>query len=249
MPQLTINDVINELDIIISDSVRDKNYLAIFAWVYKRTTEQIKAEVDKGSFGDGQRLQQFDIVFASLYLDAYRDYKDNKPISQSWKIAFDAAMEKHTIIQHLMMGMNAHINLDLAVAASTVMEGKPIAELEHDFNKVNDVLAGLLDEMQVKMGKVSKLMFLLDWIGKRTDEKVINFSMEKARTVSWFTANELWNLTGESRTAKIKEVDRNVKSISEFLIQPPSRFLRIVLKLIGRFEEKNVQIVIRKFKQ
>ena len=249
MPQLTINDVINELDIIISDSVRDKNYLAIFAWVYKRTTEQIKAEVEKGSFENGERLQQFDIVFASLYLDAYRDYKDNKPISQSWKIAFDAAMEKHTIIQHLMMGMNAHINLDLAVAASLIMEGKPIAELERDFNKVNDVLAGLLDEMQVKIGKVSKLMFLLDWIGKRTDEKVINFSMEKARTVSWFTANELWNLTGDKRKARIIDVDRNVESISEFLIQPPSGFLRFVLKLIGRFEEKNIETIINKFQQ
>ena len=249
MPHVTINDVLNELDKIINDSVRDKNYLAIFAWVYKRTTEQIKAEVEKGSFEKGESLLQFDIIFANLYLDAYRDYKDNKPLSQSWKIAFDAATEKHTIIQHLMMGMNAHINLDLSIAASTVMEGKPMAELEHDFNKVNEVLASLLDDMQVKIGKVSKLMFLLDLIGKRTDEKVINFSMEKARTQSWFTANELWNLSGESRTARIKEADRNVECISEFLLQPPSRFLRSVLKLIGRFEEKNIETIINKFQQ
>ena len=229
MPQLTINDVLNELDKIISDSVREKNYLAIFAWVYKRTTEQIKAEVDKGSFENGQRMQQFDIVFANLYLDAYHDYKDNKPISLSWKIAFDAAREKHTLIQHLMMGMNAHINLDLAVAACTIMDGKPIAGLENDFNKVNDVLAGLLDEMQLKMGKVSKLMFLLDWAGKRSDEAIINFSMEKARTQSWLSANELWKLNGAGRQSRIKELDRNVESISRFLLHPPSKLLRWIL--------------------
>jgi hypothetical protein len=249
MTQKTIDEVLKELDDIIDSSVRDKNYIGIFAYVYRRTTAQIKSDIELGKFENNVRLQNFDIAFANLYLDAYRSYTENKPISKSWEIAFNSKNERLTIIQHLMMGMNAHINLDLAIAASSVMVGKPINELENDFHKVNEVLAGLLNEMQVKIGKVSKLMFLLDWIGKRTDEKIINFSMAQARTNSWRIANELRGLQGEQRQIRIDEADLFVRNISAWIKSPKSKFLKYILKLVSAFEEKNTEIIISKFKE
>ena len=50
-------------------------------------------------------------------------------------------------MQHLLMGMNAHINLDLGIAASEVAGGNSIHDLKSDFMKVNDILAGLLSEI------------------------------------------------------------------------------------------------------
>jgi hypothetical protein len=246
---MTIEKVLHELEEVIEESVRQKSHHAIFAYVYLRTTAQIKAEVEAGSFENDERLQNFDVIFANLYLQAYKNYIKNEDVSESWKIAFDSGSERLTIIQHLLMGMNAHINLDLAVAASEIMQGKPISDLKNDFNKINDILAGLLNEMQVRIGKASKMMFLLDWLGGRKDEKIINFSMKRARNHSWAIANELWLLNSENRKLRAKEVDQDVRKISEFLKSPPSIVLRLLLKLIGFFEDREVGNIIQKLKQ
>lgn len=248
MTYKTIDEILSELDGIIERSVLDNDYMGIFAYVYRRTTAQIKVETEKGNFEDNERMQKFDMVFASLYLEAYRNFSENKPISKSWEIAFRSKNEKLTIIQHLLLGMNAHINFDLAVAASVIMEGKPIQDLQNDFNKVNDILANLLNEMQVKIGKVSALMFLLDWIGKRSDEKLINFSITQARNQSWRTANELWSLQGQQKQERTSQVDLRVSILSEFIKNPKSKLLNFVLKFIRRFEENDVSTIIAKFK-
>ena len=45
------------------------------------------------------------------------------------------------ILQHLLLGMNAHINLDLGVCASELAEPGAIDAIRVDFDAVNDVLA------------------------------------------------------------------------------------------------------------
>ncbi|MCB2221619.1 MAG: hypothetical protein KQI35_14580 [Bacteroidetes bacterium] len=245
MTHNSIDEVILKLDEIIATSLQQQSYLGIFAWVYKRTTEQIRTEIEQGTFEDNPRLEQFDVLFANYYLDALQKYIRGETVSKSWEIAFDSKDEKLTIIQHLLMGMNAHINLDLAVAAAKFMEGKPIADLEHDFNKVNDILAGLLNEMQSKIARASILMFLLDWIGKRSDEKIINFSMVQARTQSWRVANELWSLRGADREDRIKQVDPSIYKLGQFIKNPPSRFLKMILRMISWFEVKQADRIIQ----
>ena len=77
----------------------------------------------------------------------YHNYKTSQPISKSWKASFDVQKQPITIIQHLLLGMNAHINLDLGQAAAKVAKPNRINDLENDFMEVNKVLAGLIDEM------------------------------------------------------------------------------------------------------
>lgn len=103
--------------------------------------------------------------------------------------------------------------------------------------------------MQSKIGKVSALMFLLDWIGKRTDEKIINFSIKKARDQSWKIANEFWALGGFEKINRVNQVDESIKSIGEFIKNPKSGFLAFILKFISRFEEKNIETIIKKLKE
>jgi len=245
----TIDEVLLELDAIIENSTHERNYLGIFAWVYRRTTAQIKTEIEMGSFEDNERLHIFDVAFANYYLDAYRKYQQQEPIPQSWRVAFDAKNDKLTMIQHVLLGMNAHINLDLSVTAAEIMQGKPITELENDFKKVNDILAKLLDEVQAKIAKSSFLMFLLDWIGKRTDEKIIDFSIRQARNQSWRLANEIWSLERAERQSRIERADQSISRIAGFIRNPKSRLLKFVLKIIGWFEPGNPTIIINKLKK
>jgi hypothetical protein len=245
IPCNSILEVLRELDTIIEDCTRQNDPRAIFAYVYRRTTAQIKIGILNHAFENPGRMEQMDVTFANRYLIAYQDYKEGKPVSSCWKTAFDPSQGPLSIIQHIMLGMNAHINLDLGVAAADVMKGKPILELEYDFNKVNVILASLVDEMQSGLGKVSSLMFLLDWVGGRTDEKIIDFSMQKAREQSWKTATGVWSVEGQQRLDKIMETDILVTILAERLKNPRTRMLQWVLKWIRVFEEKQIDKIIK----
>jgi len=243
-PATTIKQVLEQLDDIIAETVVENNHLGIFAYVYRRTTAEIELAIQEERFEDGKRMEKMDVIFANLYIKAYYDFKDGKPVCNAWKSSFDAKNSKISIIQHLMLGMNAHINFDLGQAAAISCPGDAVFSLKHDFMEVNYVLASLTDTMQKKLGKVSPLMFILDWIGHRSDERLVNFSMKKARDFAWKMAEDLAKATEPEKEDRIKRADKNVTKLSKILLKPPGFTLRILSKIVSSTEEKNVGKII-----
>ncbi len=244
----TIQNVLEQLDSIINESIDTNNRMGLFAYIYRRTTAEIASEISLSHFDDNQFMEVLDVAFANLYLDAYRDYKNNQQVSAAWAYAFDHADESLTILQHIMLGMNAHINLDLAIATATTMSGKEITDIEDDFNKVNDILFQITNELQDRLSRVSPLMFIVDLLGKNIDEKFIDFSMRKARQQSWNSAILLWTL-GEGQSEKtINKIDQVVLKVSERIKNPKTRMLRFLLKLMQKFETRQVSRIIAKLK-
>jgi len=249
MPRATtIQNVLEQLDTIINESIETNNRMGLFAYIYRRTTAEIASEIALSHFEDNQRLETMDVAFANLYLDAYRDYKNNQQVSAAWAYAFDHADESLTILQHIMLGMNAHINLDLAIATATTMSGQEIIDIEDDFNKVNDILFQITNELQDRLSRVSPLMLILDLLGKNKDEKVIDFSMRKAREQSWNSANLLWSLREDQGKKTINKIDQIVLKVSERIKNPKTRTIRFLLKLIQKFETRQVSRIIAKLK-
>ncbi|WP_299227613.1 DUF5995 family protein [uncultured Psychroserpens sp.] len=243
-----IQQVLNELDTIIDVSINSNSRMGLFAYIYRRTTAEIASEIILGNFENNQRLEILDVAFANLYLDAYKAYQNNQKLSASWNFAFNQTDEPLTIIQHIILGMNAHINLDLAIATASVMSNEDIKDIENDFNKVNDILFQITNELQDRLSRVSPLLFILDWIGKNKDEQMIDFSMRKAREQSWNSANLLWSL-GESHSENSKNsIDQIVLELSERIAAPKSRIIRFFLKFIQKFETKEVNRIISKLK-
>ena len=242
----TIKEVLKELDQIIDETVIENNHLGIFAYVYRRTTAQIMEAVQNGRFEDNPRMEKMDVTFANLYIKAYYDYKEGNHVSHAWQSSFDARNSGISIVQHLMLGMNAHINLDLGQSAALTEQGENIQELRNDFMEVNKVLAELTDVMQKKLGRVSPLMFVLDWVGQRSDEKLINFSMIKARDFAWKLAEDLANLKGKAKQERIDQADKNISFLSKILINPPGLLLNSAVALLKLSEEKNVKKIIDK---
>jgi hypothetical protein len=167
----SIDEVLQKLDEIILETIHDNNYLGIFAYVYRRTTAEIKKGIIEKQFADNERMERMDVSFANKYISAYLNFHASSgPVSHAWAIPFQSGREKLTIMQHLLMGMNVHINLDLGVAASETAPGNAINGLKNDFMKVNDILAGLTKEMQARVGRISRWMFLLDWLSGNKDD-------------------------------------------------------------------------------
>ena len=134
-----IDDVIAVLQDIIDTSIQEKSPLGYFAALYQKVTIKVKEGIQNGVFEDGPRMEKLDIIFAKRYIDAYYDFSQNKTVTSSWLKAFMLSKKFWPIVlQHLLIGMNAHINLDLGIAAAQVSEGEPIEKLKNDFNKINE---------------------------------------------------------------------------------------------------------------
>ena len=249
IPANTIDEVLSELDRIIEQTVTENNFLGIFAYVYRRTTAQIKVAIEEKQFEDNQRMEHLDVAFANMYLTAYQNYANKQSCSASWKEAFDAKNDTITILQQIMLGMNAHINLDLGIASATFAPGNNLQDLKNDFLKVNLILKGLINEMQDRISKVSRLMIILDWTGKNTDELMVNFSMVKARQQAWGFACGLAEVSETERKTVIENKDQRIAEFAYLLKSPPGKFLNLVLKFISLFEEKNVKTIITKLEK
>jgi hypothetical protein len=67
-------------------------------------------------------------AYAGSSLDALEQYWGGQPPHRSWQVALKrGSLWPPTILQNLLFGMNAHINLDLAIAAAQTSPGSEIA--------------------------------------------------------------------------------------------------------------------------
>jgi hypothetical protein len=241
---VTIDDVIEALTEIIDDCWRRNSRMGYFPAMYRKVTKRIRAAVTAGHFEDGERVEKLDVAFARRYIEAYRLYRVGERPTGCWRYAFEMANKEHPmIVQHLLLGMNAHINLDLGIAAATICRDTNLASLEHDFFEVNTVLAGLLDEVQDGVDVSSPFSGWLDRVGGRADEAICNFSIRKARAAAWDRARELHLLDQGYHKAKIEDYDRDVSLLAR-LICPPSAIANALFRIVSDAEEKEPRRVI-----
>ncbi|MDH4065314.1 MAG: DUF5995 family protein, partial [Acidobacteriota bacterium] len=152
----TIDMVIARLDAIIDDAVREASRLGYFAALYNRVTKSVRDGILARRFDDNPRMERLDVVFANRYLDAYDRHRRGDAPTASWQVAFDAAASPGlSVLRHLVLGMNAHINLDLGIACATIAPGGQIDSLHADFNRINDVLGSLLPTVGAQLGEIS----------------------------------------------------------------------------------------------
>lgn len=236
MPAQSIDEVIARLDEVIARSRRERSRLGYFALLYRTVTVKVKEGIQAGVFDDGARMEQFDVVFASRYLDAYESYRRGARTSKCWLATFRAADSWFPIVlQHLLLGMNAHINLDLAIAAAEVAPGAQIDGLKNDFERINNILGALIGDVQDRLARISYYMTIVDRFGGRTDEALMNFSINKAREASWRVAVRLAKMTPAEREREIEEIDARVALLAR-LIQYPGLKLRTA-NILVRFSE------------
>jgi hypothetical protein len=236
MPAQTIDEVIAQLDEVIARSRRERSRLGYFALLYRNVTINVKKGIEAGMFEDGERMERLDVNFANRYLDAYECYRRGAPTSKCWLASFRAADSWFPIVlQHLLLGINAHINLDLAIAAAETAPGDKIDELKHDFERINDILGVMIGDVQDRLSRISYYMTIVDRFGGRTDEALMNFSINKARAASWSVAVRLAKMTPDEREREIAKIDHGVAMLGR-LIQYPGLKLRTA-SIFVRFSE------------
>jgi hypothetical protein len=238
----TIDQVIERLNEIIYTAKENSSRLGYFASLYKRMTIGVKTGIAAGAFENGKRMEKLDVIFANRYLDAIDAYQSGNNLSICWLKAFEASKnESVTVLQHLLLGINAHINVDLGIAAVQTMQGESIKDLKNDFDKINNVIGDLINEVQDELSTISYPMKLVDKVFKNNDEAVAQFSINIARKEAWLFAEALSKIDNEQKL--ISFTDNNIAFIASRIINP-GLWSGFFYRIIRWFEWKDVSKII-----
>jgi hypothetical protein len=238
----TIDEVLNKMDEIVQECRAGNSRMGYFAVLYRNVTRRIKAGIENNEFEDNARMELLDVLFAKRFFEAYDIYKSNLIPSQSWMHAFRAAEGNHLLIlHHLLLGINAHINLDLGIAAAQTMKNKPLAAIKNDFDKINDILAELVDGVKSNILRVSKIFGVFIRLANKKDEMLVNFSINIARKGAWEFAQRY--ASGSDRKHLEHLRDANVAKIAAKLAYPGKR-MSLLISIIRLGEYLPVQKVM-----
>jgi hypothetical protein len=151
------------------------------------------------------------------------------------------------VIHHLLEGMNAHISLDLGIAAAIISPGSAINDVHNDFNKINTVLKDLITEVRTElfdMWPLSKMLTSLHT--EKLEKEVAGFSMTIARDAAWQVALDYSALNTISAQEKyITERDQKVTAFGKKFLNPNfwQSFLGTIFRL---FEFGSISSKIKK---
>lgn len=246
-PAATIDEVIKQLTDIIDWAEKNGHRLGYFPALYRKVTIQVKAGIANGIFEDGPRMEKLDIIFANRYLDAFFANQASGNLTESWKYAFDTANRwRPIVLQHLLLGMNVHINLDLGIAAAQTVPPDKLDSLKLDFARINKLLADLINDVQNELAEIWPLLKLIDVLAGRFDEFLAKFGIELTRDRAWKVAETISKTPPDQLAEQIAELDQEVMKISR-IIASPGRFFSFLLFLIRILERpsvsKNIQIL------
>jgi hypothetical protein len=243
-PAASIDEVVSRLDAVIARSRRENSRLGFFACLYRSVTVRVAEGIDAGRFQDGPRMERLDVIFANRYLAALEAYQAGRRPTRSWVAAFDAARGGNLLIlQHLLLGMNAHINLDLGIAAAQTAPGRDLPGLQHDFREISRLLGEMLEGVQDKIARVSPWMGLLDRVGARTDEEICTFCLGGSRDLAWKWAQRFATTDRGRLPHEIDALDQVVAALA-LPIRTPGFFLRPALTAIRMREQKDIGKVL-----
>jgi hypothetical protein len=211
-----------------------------FPAMYARVTEQVQIAAASGRFRDADRMERFAEVFAGWYVGARQGHGE---VPACWRATFDVADDGHLmIVQHLLLGINAHVNHDLPQAVVELApDGGNLTELRADYDAVNDILADTLPMVLRSLGTVSRWVNLL---GARGGEQVFDFSLDVARARAWSAAERLHRLAPDARRADVAELDRLV-AVLAYLVARPGRPLSWAVA-VGRRAENHDPVAVTK---
>lgn len=242
----TIAEAVEEMRRITERSIEEGSRIGYFAALYGRVTQAVEARIAAGGFfEDGPRMERLDVTFANRYFDALDKHRAGKPLAASWRIAFDAAARDDLmVLQHLYLGLNAHLLLDLGIAAAETCPGAALASVRGDFDRINEVVGSLMRAVDSDVGRVSPWMHLVDELAGTGWAGANDLAIHAARHVAWTFAEALAPLDEAARREKIEARDRQAALVGEQVLHPTFAARAAAGAIHGR-ETADVRTVIR----
>jgi len=192
------------------------DHRAIFAAAYGTMTVAMLDAIDRGEFADGAWVGDLLDRFADYYFVAVEGHEAAAGGCPTvWQEAFDACRSGglHPL-QHLFLGINAHINYDLAFSLADVLadwhdldDGARAGRLA-DHSTVNRVIEQTVDVVQDEViAPISPVMATIDRALWRVDEWAFSRLITGWRGAVWDDAVRLLEADDEARPLVVAAIE------------------------------------------
>ena len=244
-----IDALLRELLALIERSINEGSRVGYFGCLYARVTVAIRQAILNGAFNDGEAVARLDVAFARRYLTAVAQFRSGDPavvatISRPWSLALEATQRADlSVVQHLALAMNAHINFDLGVATFESFASPDLPGARADFTKVNDILESVVGELELEIARVSPVLRFIGRLSGSLATLVIDFGLAEARAFAWRFAEILAATPPALRPALMEDKAREVAFLCAAITQDPIR--NGAFAIIAAAEVKDVRRVIR----
>jgi hypothetical protein len=189
-----------------------------FPLLYTWETRDIAAAADEGVFEAPDEARRMIVAFSNRYFAARQQFRAGEPTTKAWDLAFQAARSSSAlVVQHLLLAINAHVNVDLPAATAEVGMSWT------DYSRVDSILERGVARIQSALNRTTIVLRLLDWLGGDFDEMFAAFSLKAARRHAFEVARKLRAAPEADRPRLLAEADEVAFAIGERLIHPPLR--------------------------
>ena len=162
---------------------------AAFLTVYARVTSAVERGVEEARFADPDWVARYLVAFADHYRQAFEAFErgDLARVPDPWQLAFDRACSPETlVVQDVLLGINAHVNYDLALALHDVGIDPDRPRKRADHRAINETLAALVDEEQELLAaRYAPGLTDVDASLGRLDEALSMFTLRQGRRHAW----------------------------------------------------------------
>src|SRR4051795_792789 len=238
----TISALLERMDVLVAQLEAECSPGRYFLSTYTRTTWAVAAALEDGRFEDPAWVEEWDVVFADLYLDALRAYRaDPASAPRPWRVAFSADPSLPPIA-HLLLGMNAHINYDLPQALIAVIpagdfdDAHVMDRRRRDHERIDEVLAQRVAAEDAELKQVGPRRTALDRVMTPLNQAASKRFLKEARLKVWHNTLALHEarLQGEDAYRR-RLADLEVLSAAKVndLLRPGAVLVRLALVGFG----------------
>lgn len=194
-PYADVDDAHRRLDLLLSTFEERADRRSVFLSIYARMTAAVADRIRDGYFEDAEWVSDYLVAFANLYRQAVCDYEsgNHEAVAEPWWLAFDAAVRGDALVlQDAALGVNAHINYDLALTLDRVGIEPARARKYRDHERITDIIGDVVDEAQSSLAErdAAGLETLDESLG-RVDEWLLVVGIDGCRDSAWRTAAAL----------------------------------------------------------
>ncbi|WP_433167587.1 DUF5995 family protein [Kribbella sp. CA-247076] len=190
-----IAGVVQQLQQRLDDVPADLQHRRVFLATYLRTTQAVGTAITQGRFEDPDWVEEWDVKFAELYLDAH-DAAEGA--ARPWRLAFEAPADLPPLL-HVLLGVNAHVNYDLPQALLAVISDEDFADPQlmerrrRDHERIDGVLAERVSAEDNELGGARSLLDrVLTPLNRRASQRFLRESRQK-----------VWHNTAELQRARL----------------------------------------------
>ncbi|GAA4588461.1 hypothetical protein GCM10023107_09480 [Actinoplanes octamycinicus] len=203
------------------------NRVASFNTLYLTITEQVADSLRSPDCVDPEWLEVLDVEFARLYFTALAAWgvPDKNP-ADAWEVLFRRAYDdKVTVMDAAVLGVNAHINHDLALALLATWDrlGYPGEGPQHpDYLLVNKIFYQQIPLLRRRFATAWQLE--IDRCVGDLDDWSQRILVRTTRAMAWEQAETLWELRDDPKdyAHALRVMDRASACAGEALLKGTS---------------------------